>query len=576
MTSAFHSSSLKQISKRLFGGDRPYSIKRIHLVLLSSLIFVLGMNTSFFKEVLKIYPLGWNQVVFHLGLFLILLSVTALLLNLLCIRYITKPILITLFIVSSLSNYFMETYGILMNTDMLQNIMQTSPGESLDLASPMLFVNLLFLGILPSYLILRVRIDFGTWKTALLSRASLTGATLVAIFLSLFAAAPTFASFFREHKPVRYHANPAAFIYSVAKLTESHPDVLNEEVTPLGTDAHIQRDSLERKLVVMVVGETARADRFSLNGYERETNPLLAKEDVITLTNVMSAGTSTAISVPSMFSHLERENFSSSEARRTENLLDVLNHAGVSILWRDNNSDSKGVALRVEYQDYKDPAINPVVDEEPRDEGMLYGLQDYIDNHDGDILIVLHQMGSHGPAYYKRYPKEFEVFTPVCTSNQLEKCSQQEIDNAYDNTIVYTDFFLSKVINLLKQNDDRFQTAMLYFSDHGESLGEGRMYLHGYPYGFAPEEQKHVPAVLWFGSHFPVDKNAMQRGAANDYSHDNIFYTMLGLFNVETTLQKPEMDIVARNGAYTKDVSHYVKAEQTIPTDKETIPTAVH
>ena len=561
--------TLEPTLKRLFGGEQPYIIKRIYLVLFSSLLFAFGMNTSFFGEVLKIYPLGWSQALFHVALFLVLLSVTALLLNFLCIRFITKPLLITLFIVCSLSNYFMETYGIVMNTEMLENIIQTSPSESLDLASPMLFFNLMLFGIIPSYWLLRVRIDYGGWRKALLGRVSLFAVAVLVIIASLFSSAPTFASFFREHKSVRYHANPIAFIYSVTKLAGSNPVQLNQALIPIANDARVNSDPRGRKLVVLVVGETARADRFSLNGYERETNPLLSQQNIINLTNVMAAGTSTAISVPSMFSHMGRETFSSSEARRTENLLDVLDGVGVSVLWRDNNSDSKGVALRVEYQDFKDPSINPVNDGEPRDEGMLYGLQDYIDQKDGDILIVLHQMGSHGPAYYKRYPKEFEVFTPVCKSNQLEKCSQEEIDNAYDNTILYTDFFLSKVIDFLKGNDENFQTAMLYFSDHGESLGEGNMYLHGYPYRLAPIEQRHVPAILWFGSRFPVYKEAIAKGANESLSHDNLFHTMLGLFNIDTDIKEADLDIIAKNNGYRRDDSMIAESDNPRDPQKE-------
>lgn len=544
---------LSSVLKHLFLGECSYSISRTNLVVLCSLFFAIGLNTSFFGEVFKIYPLGWSQAMFHVGLFLILLSVTAILLNVICFRFITKPILIVLFIVCSLSNYFMETYGIVMNTEMLENIIQTTPMESLDLASPMLFLNLILFGVVPSYLLLRVRINYGNIRYAFLSRLALFAMTFAVIVASLFSSGPAFASFFREHKSVRYHSNPIAFIYSVSKLVGSSPVQLNQEIRAIAKDAQVQSNQLGRRLVVLVVGETARADRFSLNGYERETNPMLSQENIINLTNVMAAGTSTAISVPSMFSHMGREEFSSSEARRTENLLDVLARSGISVLWRDNNSDSKGVALRVEYQDFKDPSLNPINEGEPRDEGMLYGLQEYIDQKDGDILIVLHQMGSHGPAYYKRYPEEFEVFTPVCKSNQLEKCSQEEIDNAYDNTILYTDYFLAKVISLLKNNEEMFQTAMLYFSDHGESLGERNMYLHGYPYSLAPIEQKHVPAILWFGSNFPVNGEAVASGASEAYSHDNIFHTVLGIFGVSTESRDANLDIISQNKAYRRN-----------------------
>ena len=300
----------------------------------------------------------------------------------------------------------------------------------------------------------------------------------------------------------------------------------------------------------MVVGEAARADRFSLNGYSKETNPLLKQEkDVINFSNMYSCGTATAESVPCMFSIFDRADYDYKKGKSTENILDVLKNTNkVQILWRDNNSDSKGVALRVDFEDYRTSQTNTICDDvECRDEGMLVGLDEYIKKHkDKDILIVLHQMGNHGPAYYKRYPKEFEKFTPVCKTNQLEQCTQEEVSNAYDNAILYTDYFLSKVINFLKPYSNTHETAMLYMSDHGESLGENGIYLHGLPYFMAPDEQKHISSLIWFGDEF---KNDMDMEKLNSYknkqfSQDNLFHTLLGLFEVETGVYKKDMDIL--------------------------------
>jgi len=221
-----------------------------------------------------------------------------------------------------------------------------------------------------------------------------------------------------------------------------------------------------------VVGEATRADHFALNGYHRETTPQLKKEEILNFSNVYSCGTSTAVSVPCMFSYYDKSHYSYKKGIQTENVLDVLNHTDdISILWRDNNSNSKGVALRVTYQDYKKSENNSIcTEDECRDEGMLVGLEEYIAAQKGkDILIVLHQMGNHGPAYYKRYPKAFEKFTLVCKTNQLEECTKEEINNAYDNAILYTDDFLVKTITLLKKYKSTHQTAMIYMSDHGRA-----------------------------------------------------------------------------------------------------------
>jgi len=299
----------------------------------------------------------------------------------------------------------------------------------------------------------------------------------------------------------------------------------------------------------MVLGETARADRFSLNGYERETNPELARQGVISFTDVAACGTSTAISVPCMFDVYDQDDFSSEKTEATENALDVLSHAGVNILWRDNNSDSKGVADRIAFEDFRSPELNPVCDGECRDVGMLSGLQNFIDQQkDGDILIVLHQMGSHGPAYYRRYPDAFRVFVPSCDTNELGSCSEDEIGNTYDNTILYTDHFLGQVIDLLRGYDDRFETVMLYASDHGESLGESGVYLHGLPYWLAPNAQTRVPVILWFGRNYrDVDVDAMRQLSDASLSHDNLFHTLLGLFEINSGVYDGSKDLLQKS-----------------------------
>jgi lipid A ethanolaminephosphotransferase len=318
-------------------------------------------------------------------------------------------------------------------------------------------------------------------------------------------------------------------------------------VTPTGINAKVvKKENTKPKLVVLVVGEATRADHFSLNGYNKETNPQLKKEDIINFSNVYSCGTSTAVSVPCMFSYYKKSDYSFKKGLRKENILDVLHHTNsISVLWRDNNSNSKGAALRVTYEDYKTSHTNTIcTDDECRDEGMLVGLDTYIASQQGnDILIVLHQMGNHGPAYYKRYPKAFEKFTPVCKTNQLEECTQEEISNAYDNAILYTDDFLVKTIDLLKKYDKTHQTAMIYMSDHGESLGENNIYLHGLPYFMAPDAQIHIPALVWANDSLKNTFNLKEIDTTKKVTHDNLFYSLLGLFEVQTKVYQPKLDI---------------------------------
>ncbi len=461
-----------------------------------------------------------------------------------CTKYTAKPILIIILSASALAGYFMNNYNIVIDGTMIQNILETDIRESLDLFSFKLVLYLLFAGILPSVFIYNVAIEYKSLKIELLSRLKTITVAILIIFLMVFSFSKFYTSFFREHKPLRYSANPITYIYSIGKYIASNLDKGEIVMTPLGTDAKIPITDMDRELIIVVLGEAARADRFSLNGYQKKTNPLLEKEDIINFPNMCSCGTTTSVSVPCMFSVFNRNGYSSKKAKSTQNILDVLSYAGVNILWRDNNSDSKGVALRVTYEDFRYPNNNPICDVECRDEGMLEGLQEYIDSQkQGDILIILHQMGNHGPAYYKRYPKRFEKFRPTCKTNQLEECTKEEINNAYDNAILYTDYFLSKVIKLLKQNTNRFEAVMFYLSDHGESLGEKNVYLHGLPYFMAPEAQKHIAAIMWFGDGFKIDKDAIKNNALKEYSHDNFFHTLLGLMEVDTSVYDINMDI---------------------------------
>ena len=521
-----------------------WKMTHFKLISLTAIFLVLFDNLSFFKNVTAIYPVSLNNIAFLFSLTVAFTSVIILLFALFCFKYTTKPILIIILLASSLASYFMNNYNIVIDDSMIQNIIETNIHESLDLLSFKLVMYLSFAGILPSIIIYKIKIKYKSLKGDLLSRLIVVAAIFLIILLSVFSLSNFYFSFFREHKPLRYYTNPTHYIYSIGKYIAKNFDSGEIVLTPIGTDSRIPATDTDRELIILVIGEAARADRFSLNGYSRETNPLLKKEDIINFPDMHSCGTTTSVSVPCMFSIFTRDNYTKSKAQSTYNIIDVLHNAGVNILWRDNNSSSKGVALRVTYEDYKITENNPICDIECRDEGMLVGLQEYIDSQKtGDILIVLHQMGNHGPAYYKRYPKSFEKFKPVCKTNQLEECSKEEIGNAYDNAILYTDYFLSKVIALLKENPE-FEAAMFYISDHGESLGEDNLYLHGLPYFMAPEAQKHIPAIMWFGDGFKIDKDAIKKISTNAYSQDNVFHTLLGLMEIETSVYNKNMDII--------------------------------
>ena len=528
-------------------------ISQYKLILFTAFLFAIFYNFSFFKNILITYPNEGLNIIYISSIFILLVSFIVFLFTIFSSKYTTKPLLIITLVVSAFTAYFMDTYHVVIDDSMIRNTLQTNLSESSDLFTPKLIVYVLILAITPSYFIFKTKIKYKSFKEESFKKLKTLFLSLVIILIILFSFSKFYTSFFREHKSLRFYINPIYWIYSIgnyANKTLTNGLIVVKEI---GKDATIKLDKHEeiekKELVIMVVGEAARANRFSLNGYEKETNPLLKQEEIVNFSNMYSCGTSTAESVPCMFSIFDKADYDYKKGISTENILDVLKHTNdIKILWRDNNSDSKGVALRVDFEDYRTSKTNTICDEECRDEGMIIGLDEYIKNNQGkDILIVLHQMGNHGPAYYKRYPKEFEKFTPVCKSNQLEQCTQEEVSNAYDNAILYTDYFLSKVINFLKPYSNNYETAMLYMSDHGESLGENGIYLHGLPYFMAPDEQKHIGSIMWFGGKDikeDIDIEKLNSYKNQPFSQDDLFHTLLGLFEVETNVYKKEMDIL--------------------------------
>lgn len=517
------------------------------LLLGVAIFLVLVGNATFFSQTLKVYPLSSGNALALATLPVMLGAATVMLLAATCFGRPGKPVMMVFLLLSSLAACYMDSYGVVFNDEMLQNIVQTNVAEAADLVNFRMIAYLVLLGILPALVLARIPLRWRGWRSELLARLKLLALTIGVMLAIVLLFGDFYASFIRQNKALRSYVNPSYYVYSAINFVGKRwTQRGNSLLLEVGKDAHIPAGDTDRELVIVVVGETARADRFSLNGYARDTNPRLRNENVISFTNFRACGTSTAVSVPCMFSLRGRNAYNDERAVHQENVLDVMQHSGAYVLWLDNNSDSKGVAARMPYENYRSPEKNPVCDSECRDEGMLAHLQEKIDaRSSGDVVIVLHQMGNHGPAYYKRYPKDFERFTPTCQNNDFSLCSDEEINNAYDNAILYTDYFLSKVIELLKRNDSKFQTAMFYLSDHGESLGENGVYLHGLPYLVAPDAQIRVPAIMWFGANFDSPNVSALAGLRNArFTHDHLSHTLLGFLEVESEIYRPEMDML--------------------------------
>ncbi|MGQ0552925.1 MAG: phosphoethanolamine transferase [Planctomycetota bacterium] len=491
--------------------------------------------------------LSWPSIV---ALFLSLLTLYTVLLQFVALPWLFKPIAALLLLFSGLTTFAMLEYGILIDAEMFANVFRTDSAEAGEFLTAKSLLSVLILGGVPATLLTCTRLRHGRPWPEFALRSALAVGLLGASVATVWPNYKELSITVREHPSLKLLVNPINPLTGLfVHLGESQPGQSSPFVQ-IATDATRPPGSTNqpRLILVLVVGETATASHFSLNGYARPTNPELEQRDILNFPDVTACGTSTAVSVPCLFSALPRADFSRQQAAHSENLLDVLQRVGVNVLWRDNNSGSQGVADRVPFERIAGPESFRN-EAEFYDEALLEGLQEHFDSQAGDLLIVLHQKGSHGPAYSRRSPPAFKRFLPECAALDVQECPQDELVNAYDNTILYTDHVLARLIDLLAANSLDARVAMLYVSDHGESLGEKGIYLHGFPYWLAPEQQRQVPMVFWASpelyASLAASRDELRSLALRAFSHDNIFHTLLGIFGVQSASYDPELDIFA-------------------------------
>ncbi|WP_426238009.1 phosphoethanolamine transferase [Pseudomonas sp. TWP3-2] len=524
------------------------------VTLCASAFLLAGFNFVLWQHLFEITAADGKGIAMRVAFGVMIFAAFNIVLTFLAFRRVLKPVLTLMFLFSAGVAYFMSQYGVLIDAGMFRNFAETNMTEVRDLLSLKLIAYIVLLGVLPSWLLWQVPVNYRRWHHELFSKVIVSVASVAVIGGVALANYQGLSSLFRNHHELRLMLVPSNYIGASAGYLREQVVSARQPFVKIGEDA--RRDPAvqlhpRKSLTVLVVGESARAENFGILGYNRDTTPKLDKEaGLIAFTDVHSCGTETAVSVPCMFSNMGRKNYDASKAKNEEGLLDVLKRAGIDVIWRDNQSGCKDTCDRVTVQDVsnlKDPAL--CANSECRDEILLQGLQSFIDHLDKDTVLVLHQMGSHGPEYFKRYPKEYEHFTPVCESNALNNCSRESIVNGYDNTLVYTDHVLSSLIDVLRNNQDKVDTAMLYLSDHGESLGEYNLFLHGTPYMLAPDQQKHVAMLAWFSDSYQksyaVDTHCLQMSRDKPLSQDNLFHSMLGLLEVHSSVYQQDLDMFA-------------------------------
>jgi len=500
--------------------------------------------------------------VFIAGFAAMIAAGTGALLVLFAWRRTIKPAIALFLVSAALGAHFMSTYGVVIDPSMMTNVLQTDPREVRDLLSLRLVVHVVLLAALPMAVLWRLPLQHKRFKVQLVRNLAafvIAWLVLLALVVALFA---DLGATMRNHRSMRYLINPLNSFFALGVLAKQSNVKPAGPPAPIGLDAQVvprAAGSLP-PLLLLVVGETARADHFALNGYARATNPELAKLDVVSFTDVTSCGTNTAASLPCMFSHLGRRDFGSRSGEH-ENLLDLVQRAGMAVLWLDNQAGCKGLCERVphafasEAPAGQSSATAALCNEgECFDEALLIGLDARLaalpeSARARGVLIVLHQMGSHGPAYSKRSPPERKAFLPECTTNVLQQCDRSALVNAYDNSIAYTDHVLARTIAWLRERDKQYAPMLLYVSDHGESLGENNLYLHGMPYAVAPREQTHVPMVAWIAPQAPgisgLTLECLRRERNKTLSHDNLFHTALGVLGIRASEYITSLDAFA-------------------------------
>ena len=528
------------------------------LVLLASLWIATVCNAALWRAVAGLPELsGGQSATVGVALGLVIALTSAALLSLLAWRWSLKPA-VTLFLVSAaFGTYFMMAYGIVIDQSMIVNALQTDVRETRDLLNWRLAATVLALAVLPGVFVWRLKLSRPPMARLALSNGLGVLGALVLLVLVLGLFFQSIASVMRNHTQLRYLINPLNSFYALGSIAAKPFQRDEFKFLPLGEDAKLGASyatQTKAPLLLLVLGETARSANFAINGYSRPTTPELEKENVVSQRNATSCGTSTAASLPCMFSHFGRANYESRPANY-ETLLDVLQRAGLAVLWIDNQSGCKGVCDRIPHVDTSALKVHGLCEDgECYDAVMLDKLDERIaalpaERRMRGVVVVMHQMGSHGPAYFKRSPAAFKKFLPECTNNSLQSCDREGLVNAYDNSIVYTDHLLGSAIQWLKTQETHSAPALLYLSDHGESLGENNLYLHGMPYRVAPDVQKRVPWITWFSAGFEqrsrITTACVKAQLDTPISHDNYFHSVLGLMNVQTQVYQPALDIYA-------------------------------
>ena len=539
-----------------------------------SAYFTIALNIPFFSKVYAyLWDLEQSNLLFWIVIPLVAFAIFLFLLTILLPPKADKAVAALLILSSAMISWMEWNYGITFDHTMLDNAVQTNAQEAKTYLSMGSVSYVMLLGVIPAMGVMLTRIEYGSWRSELKQRLSILVASLAVVVVAAGGFYKQFADTGRNLEHVHQLLVPNQFIYSVGKFAKASFWPSNTPFKDLTLNAAHEHHSKTPELMVLLLGETARADHFQWNGYKRDVNRYTEADDFINLGTVESCGTSTAVSVPCMFSLLTSGEYSKSEARNQSNVLDIIAATDINVLWIDNNNGCKGVCDHVPRKQIPTDASHPLCDGDYCYDGILLEELDAVlaKGIEQDTLIVLHMIGSHGPTYYRRYPDAFRAYLPECARSDIQNCSDEEIINTYDNTLLYTDYVIAKSVELINYHMPSSPSGVLYISDHGESLGEHGLFLHGMPKRLAPREQFTVPELLWLSGEFKetltLDNDCLGGLAKNKIlSQDNFSHTLLGLLSVSTGVYNEHLD--ALSDCYSAEHRMQMSSKRSIATDE--------
>ena len=503
---------------------RLYRLTLTQFVLLMSFLNFVFFHFPFYGFVFNnVDYKSFNGIIIITSLVILMLVVNAFVFYLIFFlsRLVGKFLLVLFFIINAVTVYFINTYSVIIDESMIGNVLNTNYEEASSFFSIKLIVYIILLGVIPGIYIIKVKIINVTLKKFLIT----SSLALLFIIIMAFANASNWLWIDKNSKQLGGLAMPWSYSVNISLFyIHEHQKNKKEILLP---DATIKDN--EKSVVVLVIGESARRQNFSLYGYKRNTNPLLSQTQNLFHFDATSCATYTTAGVKCILEHAHTDDL-------YEILPNYLYRNNVEVIWRTTNWGEPPVHIQ-NYKNKDALMLNCKGDGCNYDEILLSGLKDQIlASKKNKILVVLHTSTSHGPTYSKKYPPQFETFKPVCNSVELGNCSHEELINAYDNTIVYTDYLLHNVIEDLKQLKE-YKSAMFFVSDHGESLGEKNLYMHGIPLSIAPKEQYEIPFIVW------LSDSSKQLKPDKTLSQNHVFHSVLNFLNIQSPVYDEEMNI---------------------------------